>query len=419
MNVLLIHQSFTSGREAGGTRHFELGQRLAAHSDRLTIVASQVSYLTGRPVDPGRRGLFYREPSGVVEVLRAYAPPAYHRPFFMRVVSFVVFAQASVWAGLRAGPVDVVMGTTPPLFQAFSAWLVARLRRKPFLLEVRDLWPKFAIDMGVLRNPLLKALARGAERFVNRHADHQLVNSPAYRDHLLDQGVPAGKVSLVPNGADVDMFDPSARGEQFRTRYGLADKLLVLYAGALGMANDLKTVIEAADRLRDRGEVHFLLVGDGKERAGLEGEVRRRGLTNVTFAGPLPKDRMPEALAAADLCLATLMNLPAFTTTYPNKVFDYMAAGRPTLLAIGGVIREVIEAAGGGVYVPPGDAAALAAAVERLSGDVPLREQMGRSARRYVAQHFNRSRQAEEFRRVLRALAAGQELSPCPVPSNG
>lgn len=419
MNVLLIHQLFTSGQEAGGTRHYELGQRLVAEGDRLTIVASQISYLTGRPVDASRKGLYYRESIGGIEVLRAYVPPVYHRSFLLRVATFAAFALTSVWAGLRAEPVDLVMGTSPPIFQAFSAWLVACLRRRRFLLEVRDLWPKFAIDMGVLRNPVLKAVARRAERFLYRRADHLLVNSPAYRDHLIQQGVPADKVSLVPNGVDVEMFDPDARGEAIRQRYGVADKLLVVYAGALGMANDLGTVLQAADRLRDQGNVHFLLVGDGKERANLEQEARHRGLTNVTFTGPLPKSRMPEVLAAADLCLATLMNIPAFTTTYPNKVFDYMASGRPTILAIGGVIRDVIETAKAGVYVPPGDAIALAAAIGQLAGDAELRACMGRSARRHVAEHFNRREQADEFRRVLRSLLAHEVLHSCPAPSNG
>jgi glycosyltransferase involved in cell wall biosynthesis len=404
MNVLLIHQAFVSGQESGGTRHFEFGQRLAEHGDRLTVVASQVNYLTGQPVHADRTGVFYREPVDGVDVVRAYAPPALHRSFPWRVVSFVVFAMTSVWAGLRAGPIDLVMGTTPPIFQALSAWLVARLRRKPFLLEVRDLWPEFAIDMGVLRNPVLIRLARGLERFLYRHADHLLVNSPAYRDYLLGKGIDEARISFVPNGVDAELFDPAAVGEAIRQRFGLSGKFLAVYAGALGMANDLGTVLNAAELLRDQDQVHFLFVGDGKERAHLEEDARRRDLRNVTFAGSMPKAQMPDVLAAADVCLATLMNIPMFRTTYPNKVFDYMAAGRPTVLAIDGVIRRVIDEAEAGLYVPPGDPAAMAAAVARLQADACLRARMGRSARAHVVKSFNRREQANDFRRVLQRV---------------
>src|SRR5262249_43300642 len=160
------------------------------------------------------------------------------------------------------------------------------------------------------------------------------------------------KIEVIPNGVDVSMFDPEATGMAIRSRYGLEGKFLVVYAGAHGMANDLGTALRAAEILRDHDTIRFLFVGDGKERANLEEMARRLGLSNVVFAGPVPKDEMPDVLAAADASLAILMNIKMFRTTYPNKVFDAMAAGRPTLLAIDGVIREVIEQAQGGLFVP-------------------------------------------------------------------
>lgn len=405
MRVLLIHQAFVGDDEAGGTRHYELGQRLAAHGDHLTVIASQVGYLTGKAVRSARRGLTYRDDAGEVAVVRAYAPAVRRHGLAWRVWAFVVFMVTSILAGLSVAKVDLVMGTTPPIFQAVSALGVARLRRRPFLLEVRDLWPAFAIEMGVLRNPILIALSRRLERFLYRRADHLLVNSPAYRDHLLRHGVPPGKVSFVPNGVDVAMFDPAASGESFRRRYGLEGKCVAIYAGAHGMANDLDTVLDAAERLRDRPDIQVVLVGDGKERPRLEAEAVRRKLANVTFTGPIAKAAMGEVLAAADLCVATLRGIPMFATTYPNKVFDYMAAGRPTLLAIDGVIREVVEAAGGGIFVAPGDGAQMAAAAARLADDPDLRRRMGAAARHHVEEHFNRDRQAEEFRALVRRVA--------------
>lgn len=405
MRILLIHQAFVSPDQAGGTRHYELAQHMARHGHDFTIVASDLSYLTGARAVAGKKGLVSRQVHNGVTILRAYTYPALHRSFVWRVISFLSFMMTSLLAGLRAGPVDLVMGTTPPIFQAASAWLVAWLRRRPFLLEVRDLWPEFAIDMGVLTNPLLIALSRALEAFLYARATHVLVNSPAYREYLIAKGVAPGKVSLIPNGVSPELFDPNEDGTGLRTTLGLADRFIITYAGAMGMANDLEAVLRAAQRLADAPHIHFLFVGDGKERTNLQAISNQLELTNVTFTGAFPKSQMSAVLAASDACLAILRNIPMFRTTYPNKVFDYMAAGRPTILAIDGVIRQVIEAAGGGIFVPPGEDAALAAAARALASDPERARAMGATARAYVVQHFNRHQQAQEFEQLVAQLA--------------
>lgn len=400
-HYLLIHQAFVGPGEAGGTRHYELARHCAAAGHRFTIVASPVSYLSGRRETAGGQG----EVVSGVRVVRAYTLPTLHRSFVWRVVSFLSFMVSATVRALQADRVDLVMGTTPPLFQALSAWVVSRWRRRPFLLEVRDLWPQFAVDMGLLTQPLFIALARRLESFLYEHADHILVNSPAYRDYLLGRGVPSTKVSFIPNGVDPTMFDPADRGEAWRQRWGVENRFVVIYAGALGPANDIPTLLRAAARLRERPDIHFLLVGDGKERSRLEAQAAAEGLTNVTFTGAVPKEQMPAVLAAGDACVAILRDIPSFRTTYPNKVFDYMAAGRPTVLAIDGVIRQVLESARAGVFVPPGDDAALAAAVLQLAADREAARAMGEAARRHVVAHFDRRIQAEAFCRLLARLA--------------
>ncbi|HEV2914542.1 MAG TPA: glycosyltransferase family 4 protein [Pyrinomonadaceae bacterium] len=397
MRVLLIHQAFVSPSESGGTRHYEFARHAISRGHTFKVVASDLSYLTGKRVIEGGRGWFTEQEMEGVRVLQAYTYPSLHRSFFWRVVSFFSFMFTSIWAGLRAGPVDLVMGTSPPIFQAISAWVVAAIRRRPFLLEIRDLWPDFAIEMGVLRNSLLIKLSRWLESFLYARATHLVVNSPAYRDYLIEKGVPEAKITLIPNGVDTRMFDPHAKGERARKELGLNGQFVVTYAGALGLANDIPIILRAAELLRDQASIHFLLVGDGKERANLEELARRLDLPNVTFTGTRPKSEMAEILAASDACIACLKDIPMFRTTYPNKVFDYMAAGRPTILAIDGVIRQVIEAAGGGVFVPPGDNAGMAQAIRNLSSDRGQSNALGQSARAYVVAHFDRRQQATQF----------------------
>jgi glycosyltransferase involved in cell wall biosynthesis len=400
-HILLIHQAFVGPGQAGGTRHYEFARLLVPQGQhRFTIVASTLNYLTGQESKPDEA----TESDSNIVILRAYTPPVAHRSFFLRVLAFFSFMITAVWTARQAKNVDLVMGTSPPIFQSVSAWFIAFLHRKPFLLEIRDLWPVFAIDMGVLKNPILITLSQWLETFLYSRADHILVNSPAYRDYMLKRGIPSSKVTLIPNGVDPTMFDPNMSGQEIRERLGLEKKFIVTYAGALGMANDINVILRAADHLRDYEDIHFLLVGDGKNRVLLEDSAKAQALKNVTFTGAMPKNDMPLVLAASDVCTATLLNIPMFRTTYPNKVFDYMAASRPTILAIDGVIRDVIEAANAGIFIEPGNDNALADAVKTLYEDRARAFEMGQNARIYVEKHFNRNNDVKDFAALIERL---------------
>jgi glycosyltransferase involved in cell wall biosynthesis len=403
MHILLIHQAFAALDEAGGTRHAELASYLAGCGHHLTIISSPVSYLTGETRRGRQRWVEEDAPQPGVRILRAYTYSALHRSFFHRLLAFFSFMISSFIIGLRVGPVDLVWGTSPPIFQGVTAWLIARLRGATFLFEVRDLWPAFAVAVGVLKNRTLIRLSEGLERFLYQRADCLVVNSPGYIAHVRERG--ARRVELIPNGSDPAMFTPLDRGEAFRQRNALEGKFAVLYAGAHGLSNDLGVVIEAARSLAGRHDIQIVLLGDGKEKKALVAQAQ--GLTNVTFLPPVAKTGMAEALAAADACLAILKPIQLYQTTYPNKVFDYMAAGRPLLLAIDGVIRKVVEEAGAGLFVPPGNPQALAQAILDLAGDPARAVQMGRNGRLAVEQHYDRRVTAEQMRILLEGLRRG------------
>jgi glycosyltransferase involved in cell wall biosynthesis len=400
MHILIIHQAFASLHEPGGTRHYEFASLLAARGHRVTVIASPVSYITGN-----RTAAFSTSEqvmAGQVRILRARVYSAHHRSFGHRVLAFVSFMLSSFWMGLGVKDVDLVWGTSPPITQGLTAWVLARLKRARFLFEVRDLWPQFAIAVGVLKIPLLIALSEWLERFLYRHADRVMVNSPGFIQHVRDRG--AGSVGLVPNGADPTMFDPTASGDEFRIARDLGDKFIVTYAGAHGMSNDLDVVLDAARELQDRPEVQIVLLGDGKEKANLLARAEELGIQNVSFLPSVPKSEMPAALAGADACLAILKPLDEYKTTYPNKVFDYMAAGRPVVLAIDGVIREVVEAADCGIFTQPGDPSALAGAIRFLAADKSKARQMGMRGRAYLEAHFSRAVIGEQLVELLEAM---------------
>ena len=408
MHILIIHQAFASLDEPGGTRHHEFARLLASRGHRVTVIASPVSYITGAPLAPAGHSPQMRsiwgEPEGGkgVTILRASVYSAHHKSFFHRVLAFFSFMISSFILGLGVKNVDVVWGTSPPIFQGVTAWMLARLKGAKFLFEVRDLWPKFAVAVGVLTNPTLIRMSEWLERFLYKRADRIMVNSPGFLDHVTDRG--ARNVTLIPNGADPSMFDPNADGADFRRAHGLENKFVALYAGAHGMSNDLDVVLDAAKLLADETKIQIVFLGDGKEKPNLIARAKEMNLSNVTFVDSVPKSGMPAALAAADACIAILKPLEEYKTTYPNKVFDYMAAGRPVALAIDGVIRDVVEAAGCGIYAEPGSPSALAQAIRTLASDQTRSREMGLAGRDYLEKNFSRTAISNKLIALLEEL---------------
>jgi len=399
MHILLVHQAFAALNEPGGTRHHEIALHLSSRGHQVTIIASPISYLTGKTSSAA-------VPGSDSEGVRIIRPPVYealHRSFVHRVLNFLSFMVSSFWTGLKVKDIDLVWGTSPPIFQGLTAWGLARLKRVPFLFEVRDLWPAFAVAVGVLNNKFLIRASEGLERFLYRSADALVVNSPGFIPHVESRS--GKRPHLVPNGADVEMFHPENTGETFRREHQLEGKYVVLYAGAHGVSNDLDVVLDAAVLMRDLSDLAIVFIGDGKEKPNLQNRAEVLGLTNIQFIPPVPKDKMSGAIAAADACVAILKPIEMYKTVYPNKVFDYMAAGRPVILAVDGVIREVVETAQGGIFVPPGQPQPLADAVRLFYRDRQKGRDLGQNGRQYVETHFDRTVLAERLLEIMTRMA--------------
>jgi glycosyltransferase involved in cell wall biosynthesis len=387
VHILIIHQAFSSLEDAGGTRHYEMACFLREKGHDVTVIASPINYLTGKA--SGRMKWIDRQVDDKgIEILRAYTFPAWHRSFFHRILTFFSFMVSSFFAALSVRKVDFVWGTSPPIFQGITAWLAARLKGVLFLFEVRDLWPEFAIAMGVLKNPLIIRMSRWLERFLYTHADQVIVNSPGYLDYVKERGARA--VKLIPNGADVAMFH-SDRGEEQKKIWGLEGKKIVLYAGAHGISNDLGVVLQAAFQLRERLDIAFVFVGDGKEKENLIRQADELQLHNVKFFPSVTKNEIADVFASANVCLAILKPLEWYKTTYPNKVFDAMAAGKPVILCIDGVIRKLVEEADAGVFATPGDPAELAKAVVKVVDDPSRARQMGHNGEVLINEKYSRN----------------------------
>jgi glycosyltransferase involved in cell wall biosynthesis len=379
MRILYLHQFFVTRAGVGGTRSYEFARRFVArgHAVRMVTAASGTRTVEGIEV--------VGVPGGYADYVSATAV-AYPR----RMLAFARFAIAATAAALRGPRPDVVYATSPPLTMALPALAAAARWRAPLVFEVRDLWPEAPIQMGALRNPVLRRAARALERFVYGRARRMIALSPGIRDGMVAAGAPAERVALVPNAADLDLFDPNAaRPERFR----------VSYFGTMGEANDLGAAVEAARLL---GDVEFVFMGDGKRRSELE----RRAPSNVVFTGPASsKDQVAELAARSSACLTLFKDVPVLATNSPNKLFDTFAAGRPAIVNMDGWMRELVERNEAGLYVRAGDARELADRLAWLRDHPEEAERMGRNARVLAEREFARDTLAK------RALAVLEEAS--------
>lgn len=420
MRILLVHQCFLDKDDAGGSRWNEMARMWAKRGHEVTVLAGTVHYATGRKAGKykGRLVVTERVGSGVT-VKRCYVSESYNRSFAGRLWAYFSFSLSSVWAGLSGPKPDVLICSSPPLTVGLTGAVLTRSWRVPMVFEIRDLWPETAIEVGVLTNPLLIRLSYWLERLSYRHASWINVLTPAFRDKLVEvKGVDPGRISTITNAADLDIFKPRPKENWVRQRYGLAGKFLVIYVGAHGVANHLIQILEAARLLNDQPDVHFLLVGNGMEKPALKNTAGQWALSNVTFVDSVPKREIVDYVAASDVCTAVLKRLDVFKTVYPNKLFDYMSAARPVILAIDGAARGLLERAGAGVYVPPESPEQLADAVCELSRHPERCKQYGESGLRFVRAHCSRESLANEYLAVLetRVLRGGRTRVLLPRP---
>lgn len=397
MKILVFHQYYLMTGQAGGSRFNELARLWSDAGHQVTVIAGTVDYSTGKSPDTYRRRWITEEQDGPVKVLRCHVPTTYSKSYLGRMWAFFGFTLSAGTAALGQRDADVVIATSPPLITPIPAWLSSRLRRNParWFFEIRDLWPESAVTTGVLKKgAALTRLLYRLEQWACESADRINVLTPAFRDDLVKRGLaPESKICFVPNGADVESFKPGPRENSVRKELGWGDRFVVMYAGAHGRANAVGQLIDAAELLKNQPEILIACVGDGPERAALEARAKERGLKNIVFHGSQPKSRMPAIVQACDVGAAVLQNNPTFRTVYPNKVFDYMACARPTLLAVDGVARKLVcDDARAGVFVEPENAGAIADSIRSLHCDPALRERLGKSGHAYV--HANCTRDA-------------------------
>lgn len=403
MRILVVTHYFPPEIGAPQARLSEMARRWAETGDEVTVLTGMPNHPTG-VVPPAYRGrIRMTDHADGYRILRTWLYATPNEGFVKKTLGHLSFMATSVLLGARkSGPADVVVVSSPTFFSIFSAWLLAKLKRAPLVLDIRDLWPAIFVELGVLTNPRLIRILERLELWAYHQAARVVLVSDGFHRDLMRRGIPAEKLETIRNGADLDRFTPGGDPAPGRATLGARPgDVLVLYIGAHGISHGLGAVLDAAAKLQGQ-PVRIALVGEGAERHKLLARLAELGLDNVTMRPGVPRDDVPVLLAAADICLVPLRDVPLFSTFIPSKLFEYLSAGKAVIGAVRGETAQILSEAGA-VVVEPGDAAALADAIADLADDPQRRVEMGTAGRQYVSEHFDRQVLADRYRAVLRS----------------
>ena len=395
MRILLIHQYFLEKDDPGGSRFNEMTRMWVKKGHEVVVLAGMVNGATGLKNKKYNGKFFVRdEYQKHLIVLRCYTARSYNVNYLGRIWSYVSFILSSCWGGIFKcdHKYDIIIVTSPPLFVGLPAIFLSKIKRVPYIFEVRDLWPESAIDTGVISNKWLIKASEQLEKLLYRGAKLIVVLTPAFKTNLRDvKGISENKIVYIPNAADFSLsesllqnFDPSS----LRTELGITNKFVVTYVGAHGVANHLSQLIDAAELLKET-DIVFLLIGDGMEKNSLKHRAKVKKLSNVVFLDPVPKNDVFKYILASDLGASVLKKADTFKTIYSNKTFDYMACKKPVLMVIDGISKDLIEAANCGVYAEPENIKDIAQKIIDYRSRENFSEQ-GENGYHYVKENFDR-----------------------------
>jgi glycosyltransferase involved in cell wall biosynthesis len=405
MHILYLHQYFATRKGTTGTRSYEFARYLVGKGHRVTMMTSGLANREFPVPEDKQYAEFETEGIHVVAIAAAYNDPQVGTGLsgLQRMFKFYQFAWLACRIGKELPAPDVVFATHTPLTIGLAGLTLGQYFKAPFVFEVRDLWPEALVNVGALKNPLVIWWLERMAKKIYAGAKHIVALSPGMKEGIVRAGVPADKVTVIPNASDLDLFSPDIDGSAQRERLGLKDRFAAIYFGAMGLANGLEYVIEAARILAEHHSNHIVLVllGSGGKRVELQKLASEYELKNVIFSDPASdKERLARIVAGCDVCL-TIYRATKEHTWSPNKMFDALAAGKPVLINVPGWLGETIEKNNCGRCLDASRPEMLADALQELAANPELCRQMGKNARELAQREFDRVKLANRFENVL------------------
>ncbi|MGH9768648.1 MAG: glycosyltransferase family 4 protein [Blastocatellia bacterium] len=410
MRITFLCQYFPPEMGAPAARTFEHARHWASLGHDVTVITGFPNHPTG-VIHPEYRGYFVkRESVEGIDLLRTWVYVAANKGFTKRILNFLSFCFSSVALGsaMTRRP-DIVVGTSPQFFCAVAAYCLSVIKRAPFVFEVRDIWPQSAVELGALKNRLLIRLLEAIETNLYRRAALIVPVAESTRQYLIGKGVPAEKISIVPNGIDAKyLASAQAAPERLREELGLEGKFIVSYIGTHGMSHALEVVLRAAKELERDPAIHFLFVGEGAEKESLKRLASELRLNNATFINQQPRERLLSFYGLSGLSVVPLKRLQIFKKVLPSKLFELMGVGCPVICSVEGEAAGLVTTAESGLCIEPENVVALVEAVSRLRDDRELRARMSENGRSFVRTRYLRSALAEKYLNALETVVAGQ-----------
>ncbi|HJU53662.1 MAG TPA: glycosyltransferase family 4 protein, partial [Pyrinomonadaceae bacterium] len=401
MRILFVAQIFPPEMGAAANRLYPMVRQFVAAGHEVMVATGMPNYPRGEvfPEYKGKR-VMREEVDGYTVLRTNYFTTPRNQSKLAQLRSYLGFIPAALRSGRRAGKLDVVFVTSPPIFTVVPALLLAKLRGAKLVLDVRDLWPDELVTYGGFgENSAAARVTRAIACWAYREADCVAATTEAIVDAVVERGGDRAKTFFLPNGADLELFRPLPPQNELSAQYPFGNRFVVMYSGLFGIKHSLEVLLEAASLLKDHKEIVFFLLGNGARRDALVEEARAKGLDNVIFGDERGVKEIPHLLARADLCFAAVRPEPYPKKVVSVKVFEYLACEKAVVGALSGESARVLDESGGGIVVPPGDARATADAILALYRDPARRAEMGKVGRRYVEEHYSRSAWAARLER--------------------
>ena len=405
MRIVFFSHYYPPEVNAPASRTSEHCRVWAKAGQDVTVVTCAPNHPRGELYPGYKNKLWQRETLDGVKVIRLWTSIAANSGFLRRTLNYLSYFAAATLALPFLPKADVVVSTSPQFFCGLVGLFARPLKRAPWVLEIRDLWPESIAAVGAMERGLGFRAVEALERLAYRRADAIVPVTRSFVAHIAERRGTGDGIEVIRNGADLATFCRTDAGADYRRQLGLDGKFVATYVGTLGMAHGLRTLLDAAESLKGDPRFAFVLAGDGADRANLEAERISRRLENVHILGQRPKSEMPALWSASDAAVVLLKNTEAFKKVLPSKMMEAMAMERPIVLGVDGEARELLEEAGAGIAIPPEDAKALADALVRLANDRAEAAAFGSRGRAYVTENLDRAKLAARYLQLLEDVA--------------
>lgn len=401
MKILFITDNFPPEVNAPASRTYDHCKRWVKKGIEVTVITCAPNFPQGKVYDGYRNKLYQTEEVDGIKVIRVWSYIAANEGFIRRIIDYVSFAFMAFWVGLFK-PCDVIIATSPQFFTTFTGWSLSKLKRKPWVFELRDLWPESIITVGAMKKGRAIRFFEKIEHFMYRSADLIIPVTDAFKRHLVKRDIPKHKIKVVTNGVDREKFKPMKKSTALVDELKLNGKFIVGYIGTHGMAHSLDFIISCLPEVK-YPDIHFLFVGDGAAKNSIVTQATDLKLTNVTFLPPVSKDKVAEYVGISDAVLVPLKKSDTFKTVIPSKIFESAAMLKPILLGVDGQAREIIDEYNAGLYFEPENREAFLGVIETITKNKDLYIQLQNGGER-LANNYNRVNLADRMLAYLNEL---------------